>query len=238
MKLLSIIIVTKNCLDRISGTIDSIVTHPDYESFELVVIDGASTDGTPEYVVSRSPDSVVCSEPDFGIYDAMNKGLFLATGKWCYFINAGDVLVAQYPLKSVLHSHSDSEIIISDLFIDTGHYRSNHVVLLPLFLAVTTVCHQSIVMTRSLASALLFNTGYRFVADQDQLFRALARTKKVAKINRALCYWQSQGFCSANINELADELSNWRLRTFRHVYPFLRVVHSVLKSACIALRRT
>ena len=95
--LFSIITVTYNAEKVLERTLRS-VAEQSYARIEYIVIDGASTDGTMEIVTSyksQSPGLVrfeVISEPDKGLYDAMNKGLRVATGDYVWFLNAGDTL--------------------------------------------------------------------------------------------------------------------------------------------------
>lgn len=101
----TIITVTFNCKEKIEKTIQSVITQQ-CKSIEYIIIDGGSTDGTLEII--NKYDSYITkliSEPDHGIYDAMNKGLALASGKWINFMNAGDIFA--------------SKNVISDLFSET-----------------------------------------------------------------------------------------------------------------------
>jgi len=89
--IVSIITVVYNAYENFSLTIES-VKGQSYNSIEYIEIDGGSTDGTLD-IIEENRDSIskVVSEPDKGIYDAMNKGIDLATGVWLMFLNAGDV---------------------------------------------------------------------------------------------------------------------------------------------------
>ena len=89
-ELVSIIIPNYNHKKYISKLINS-VRSQSYKNIELIVIDGASTDGSIS-VVKQNLDIVSqwVSEPDNGIYDAMNKGIVKAQGKWINFLNSGD----------------------------------------------------------------------------------------------------------------------------------------------------
>jgi glycosyltransferase involved in cell wall biosynthesis len=86
----SVITVCRNAEAVLEATIRSVLDQDD-PNWELIVIDGASTDGTPE-ILDRYRDRIahMVSEPDSGIYDAMNKGLAAAAGDYLYFLNAGD----------------------------------------------------------------------------------------------------------------------------------------------------
>lgn len=90
-KLISIIISTYNCGQKIEKTLQSILSQ-NRDLFELIVIDGASTDATLDYLRKYKDDLTLVSEKDDGIYYAFNKGIDLANGKYLYFIGAGDCL--------------------------------------------------------------------------------------------------------------------------------------------------
>ena len=87
---ISIITVCYNAVELIEKTIQSVLSQS-YDNIEYIIIDGKSTDGTVE-VIQRYAGRLAhwSSEPDGGIFDAMNKGLGLATGEWVNFMNAGD----------------------------------------------------------------------------------------------------------------------------------------------------
>ena len=87
---ISIVTVTYNCKDTVEKTIQNVLKQT-YPNIEYIVIDGNSTDGTKE-IIERYADRLAywVSEPDKGIYDAMNKGIKAATGDWILFRNSGD----------------------------------------------------------------------------------------------------------------------------------------------------
>lgn len=122
----SLITVCRNVAPVIAETLDSVLaqTHPD---IELIVIDGASSDGTLEILGRYRSASgkrgidILVSEPDKGIYDAMNKGLARATGEVIGFVNAGDLLMTPETIAQVVaafqRSHADAvygDIIMVD----------------------------------------------------------------------------------------------------------------------------
>lgn len=87
---ISVITVCYNAVDTLEKTIQSVLEQT-YHNIEYIIIDGGSTDGTVE-IIHRYVDYLAywVSEPDRGIYDAMNKGIERATGEWVNFMNAGD----------------------------------------------------------------------------------------------------------------------------------------------------
>ena len=100
----SVITVVRNAVDKIESTLLSVLGQ-DYASIEYIVVDGGSSDGTLD-VIHRYRDqiSVVVSEPDEGIYDAINKGVMLATGDWIGIMNAGDSFAAKDTLSQIFGS--------------------------------------------------------------------------------------------------------------------------------------
>ena len=91
--LITVITVVYNDVKSIEKTILSVINQ-DYPHIEYIVIDGGSNDGTVD-IIKKYNDKISfwISEPDKGIYDAMNKGLKHASGVWCIFMNAGDYLI-------------------------------------------------------------------------------------------------------------------------------------------------
>ena len=87
---ISVVTVCYNAVDAIEKTLLSVVSQT-YQNIEYIIIDGASSDGTVD-VINKYRNKIACfiSEPDKGIYDAMNKGVMHATGEWIHFLNAGD----------------------------------------------------------------------------------------------------------------------------------------------------
>ncbi|MDX8338075.1 glycosyltransferase family 2 protein [Draconibacterium sp. IB214405] len=111
--LVSIITVVYNGEEHIEQTIQSVLNQT-YKNIEYIIIDGASTDGTPEIIKRYEKDiDYWISEPDKGIYAAMNKGIIAATGEWINFMNAGDTLANRNTVESVFAKsyHEDADII-------------------------------------------------------------------------------------------------------------------------------
>src|SRR5690349_21105763 len=92
--LISIVTVVLNAADTLERTIQSVVQQP-FRDYEYLILDGGSTDGTLQIVCKyESAIAYWNSEPDSGLYDAMNKGVGIAKGQWIFFLGADDVLVA------------------------------------------------------------------------------------------------------------------------------------------------
>lgn len=108
----SVVTVVFNAEKYLEATIRSVVGQ-DYPNLEYIVIDGGSTDGTLD-IVRKYADRISCwrSEEDRGIYDAMNKGLRLATGAWINFMNAGDAFYSSNTLTKVFSVATEGSTVI------------------------------------------------------------------------------------------------------------------------------
>ena len=103
----TIITVTYNCKNDIEETIKSVLNQ-DYENLEYIVIDGNSNDGTVDVIKKyQNRISDFISEPDNGIYDAMNKGLKIATGQWINFMNSGDTFNNNHVVSDIFHNNRE-----------------------------------------------------------------------------------------------------------------------------------
>ena len=115
----TVITVCRNCASTIEATVRSVLAQ-DYPDFEYVLVDGASTDGTLE-ILRKHADRIsrLVSEPDRGVYDAMNKGVRLAKGEYLLFMNAGDVFAAGDVLRKVAAS-ADADVVYGDFEYASG----------------------------------------------------------------------------------------------------------------------
>ncbi len=112
---ISIVTVCYNAADQIEETIKSVVGQ-DYPNIEYIIIDGGSTDGTAD-IIRKYSDKISYwkSEPDNGIYDAMNKGIRVATGDYINFMNAGDYFSSDSAVSDMVKGiHPDTDIIYGD----------------------------------------------------------------------------------------------------------------------------
>ena len=116
--ILSIITINFNNNNGLQKTIGSVLSQS-FEDFEWIVIDGGSTDGSRE-LIEQYQDSMSywCSEPDRGIYHAMNKGVAQAHGDYCLFMNSGDCFYDKDVLGRVVNSSAIEDIIVGKVSID------------------------------------------------------------------------------------------------------------------------
>ena len=187
----SIITVTRNAEKVLEKTVLSVVNQT-YHLIEYIIIDGGSTDGAVELIKRyESGLHYWISEPDRGLYDAMNKGLHTATGDYVWFLNAGDVLkhnevvkelsalATQKGLPDILYGETDlmdgDGVIFAERRLKTPRkltWKSFRMGML--------VCHQAFIVKRSIAPE--YDLKYRYSSDFDWCIRCLKRVGEAGKV--------------------------------------------------------
>jgi len=170
LPLISVVTVTYNAVATIEQTILSVINQT-YPHIEYIIIDGGSTDGTVD-IIKKYADKIAywVSEPDKGIYDAMNKGIKVATGEWINFMNCGDSLYTTSVLADIFNDKlcqkKGSDVIYGDACImeKWGAYEER-----PRELCLMTkcmvFCHQSAFVKTCLMKENLFDIELSICAD-------------------------------------------------------------------------
>ena len=200
MNKISIITVVYNSEKYIRRTIESIVGQ-DYPAIEYIIIDGKSKDTTMQIVNEyRDRIAVVVSEPDKGLYDAMNKGLRLATGSYVLYINSGDALSSPTLLSDIFNDvPADSDVIYGDTQItdEDGNILHNRRHRPPEQLTWRDykrgmlVCHQSFIAKRTLCNE--YDTQYRYAADFDWCLNILLKSRVVTNYGKDISLFMDGG---------------------------------------------
>ncbi len=182
---LSIVTVVKNAREDLMRTAASVQEQTIRPHLEYLVIDGASTDGTCALVQELADRGTVdrwISEPDEGIYEAMNKALELARGNWILFLNSGDVFheprslenLFQFALKKEETPYGCSGVYGGCVQVLPDGRRIESPPLEPRKIYTRMVCsHQSLLLKTEAARAFPFDTRYRIAADHHQLLRMI-----------------------------------------------------------------
>ena len=167
---ISIVTINYNDKKGLLQTIESVVSQT-WRKFEFIVIDGNSTDGGKEVLEQYSSQIDYCvSEPDKGVYNAMNKGIRVATGDYLLFLNSGDVLYNEKVLESVNSAiNGDFGIYYGDVIIkkpDSERHKKYPDVLSFSYFYTGALCHQSCFIQRTLFSDHFFyNEDYKIYSD-------------------------------------------------------------------------
>ncbi len=185
--LISIITITYNAESEIGPTLESL-NRQTFRNFEHLVIDGASSDNTLAMVKEMSPDSIVISEPDKGLYDAMNKGLRAAKGEYVLFLNAGDSLHSPDILRRYAERrganiiYGDTIIVDSERnFIKPRHLSAPKKLTFKSFSKGMLVCHQAFMVRRSISPE--YDLQYRFSADYEWTLKCLRSSDPTHNVN-------------------------------------------------------
>jgi glycosyltransferase involved in cell wall biosynthesis len=186
---LSVITIVYNNVHDIERTMLSVLNQS-YAHIEYIVVDGASTDGTLE-IIQRYQDrlSKVLSEKDAGIYDAMNKGLALASGDYVLFMNSGDELYAPDTVENVFATAPNADIYYGETEMYNEAWESigkrRHSVpdkfTWKSFRFGMTISHQAIYIRRSLTEP--YDRKYQLSADIDWILTAAKKAKTSVKVS-------------------------------------------------------
>lgn len=162
----SIITVCYNEIAHIRDTLDSIKNQT-FKDFEMIVIDGGSTDGTRDVILQYQPYlKWWCSEPDNGIYHAMNKGVSHASGEYVIFMNGGDCFHSGDVLERMERAHVWADIVEGQaLRADTKELIRNQQADLLHKLLSDGISHQSTFIRRSLFDVYRYDENYRIASD-------------------------------------------------------------------------
>jgi glycosyltransferase involved in cell wall biosynthesis len=178
--LISIVTVCYQDAQGLRRTLQSVAAQA-YPHVEHIVVDGGSSDGTRELLEQQPHPRLAqwVSEPDQGIYDAMNKGVRLARGTFVNFMNAGDAFADPQAIASIFAQPEarQAEVVYGDHLVDYGHFRKHkHIDGLGDLWKAMTLSHQSVFARRSDLLAHPFRHGrFRVAADYDYVYGAYCR---------------------------------------------------------------
>lgn len=150
MTKISIITISYNNLEGLKRTVHSVLSQS-YKDYEYIVVDGGSNDGSKEYLEANSAHITRwVSEPDKGIYNAMNKGIAMATGKYCIFMNSGDHFFSATTLEDAAPQLDGTDYCVGRTIVwtrNTPHYVCRQRVQ-PCATCPTTLCNISLHLSR------------------------------------------------------------------------------------------
>lgn len=193
---LSIITVNLNNCDGLQKTIDSVICQT-FHDYEWIVIDGGSTDGSKELIEQYADHFAYwVSEPDKGIYNAMNKGVRIANGEYIQFLNSGDWLCNNDTLALVFGQSTEltTDIIYGTLMDGLSWSIPHHLTLEYFF--DCTLFHQSTFTRKQLLLDTPFDEKYQIVSDRKFFIEQLVlRKASYQALDLLLCYYQDGGIC-------------------------------------------
>jgi glycosyltransferase involved in cell wall biosynthesis len=211
MPTLSVITVVYNNVADIGRTLLSVLnqTHP---AIEYIVIDGCSTDGTLDIINTyKNRIAKLVSEPDKGIYDAMNKGLAMATGDYVIFMNSGDEFYATDTVEKVFAAANDADIYYGETEMLNARRESlgqrRHKAPAKFnwkgFKYGMSISHQAIYIRRTLTEP--YDSAYQLSADIDWIIRAAKKAKRIVKFDGYVAKYLVGGMSKARHRQSLEE---------------------------------
>lgn len=204
----SVITVTYNAGKVLEDTILSVISQT-YHHVEYIIIDGGSKDNTLSLVDKyRTNIHVLVSEPDKGLYDAMNKGMALATGDYLCFLNAGDSFHEDDTLQQIVHSMIESaqlpDVVYGETalvdsrrhFVRMRRLATPEVLTWKSFKKGMLVCHQAFIAKRTLSEP--YDLQYRFSADFDWCIRVMKKAHSLHNTHLVLIDYLDEGMTTQN----------------------------------------
>ncbi|MDR2410219.1 MAG: glycosyltransferase [Bacteroidales bacterium] len=207
--LISIITVVYNGASTLEQTILSVINQT-YKNIEYIIIDGGSTDGTVD-IIKKYEKHLACwvSEPDKGIYDAMNKGIDKVTGDWINFMNSGDTfssndIIQQLFIQDLFHNHKsiiygnrivkqNDGLLKQESRLNTIKYRMD-------------IFHQSCFVPTFLHKNTKFDISYKIAGDYDFFYKMIDDNVQFIKTDLYLCIFLYGGISSNEVNQQIKEV--------------------------------
>lgn len=214
MALVSIITIVRNDLNGLRKTHASVLSQR-CKDHEWIIVDGASTDGTAGHALTLAgPQTSVVSEPDKGIFDAMNKGLDRAQGEFVVFMNAGDTFKDEQTLATVVKALRSGAVDF--LYGDTlqqyagdqlihkvarGHLKLGYGMF---------ACHPSMYYRRAVIGGMRFNPAFKIAGDYEFTSRFLRKTSLIVRLDTALSIFDLTG--TSVQNKARGRTENWQVQ--------------------------
>lgn len=195
---ISIVTVTFNAAKTLEQTIQSLISQT-YHDIEFIIIDGASSDGTID-IINKYANKITywISEPDNGIYDAMNKSLKIATGDFLLFMGADDVFykhdIIEIMAKQMIHSN----IVYYGNVLFKGLNKIHNGKFNKIKWGTTNISHQAIFYPKSIYKSYSYNTKYKIYADYAYNLILLKNNVKFIYVNEIITLYSMEGVSAKN----------------------------------------
>lgn len=239
---ITIVTVSYNAEKDIEKTMRS-VCEQSYENIEYLIVDGNSSDSTlnianriREEYKNKGIDIGIISENDNGIYDAMNKGIKMASGKWILFLNTGDYFFNREIISDVFSQKRDDKI--TGIYGDTIRYLgglTKRVEGKPLSCIQKELplpfCHQSVFVKTKIMKELLFDTKYKYAADYDFFVRCFLDGCEFEHISKVISCYLMGGASEVNTIKHLSEKIQIREKNKLEKYSFPKKKYMIFKLA-------
>lgn len=219
---ISVVTVCYNAVKELERTMLSVLNQT-YDNVEYIVIDGGSTDGTVE-IIKKYADRLAywVSEPDKGIYDAMNKGIRIATGEWLLFLNAGDIFYSKDTLSSMIKHYDGKARILRGNIIrkykrfnvkSTGVTKQDPDIM---DMFNNTFHHQACLIQKTLFDEVgYYDTDYQLCADWKFFFDCVVKHKISSYyVDMPVAFFKMDGVSSMNTKKCIEEHRRYLIQLY------------------------
>ena len=203
----SVITVCFNSAETLGRALES-VAKQDWPHVEHIVIDGGSKDGTVQVLKeNRARLAHVVSEPDRGIYDAMNRGIRISSGKWILFLNSGDIFNNRKVLSNIFRNQLfNKDIIFGNTLVENNNIKrfiegknfTKNTIVMPF-------CHQSTMVKTDILKKNKFSLKYKYSSDFNFFFKCFIKKIKFCKKNIIISNVRANGVSDKNRQKVYNE---------------------------------
>lgn len=232
---ITVVTATYNCADTIEESLISVVNQT-YDNIEYIIIDGGSTDGTLKIIDKYSKRIAnVISEPDMGIYDAINKALDIATGDFLIVIGSDDHLLSWHTIEDAVKKLTDqSHVFYGDVYFEPYNVlhkgKFNKVKR-----AIWNICHQCIFYPRMVYKKYKYDLKYKLFADDAYNFK-ISEIYPFVYINVAIAFYAKGGASSHLKDKEWMKVRNKVIIKHCGVFPFLiREIRSLILNKSLSI---
>ena len=218
---LSIITINYNNKTGLQKTIDSVICQT-WKDYEWIIIDGGSTDGSKELIEKYQQHFAYwCSEPDMGVYNAMNKGIAKAKGEYLNFMNSGDVFYNEKILQNIFDQPLDLDIIYGDWirikYQQTEYIHAPKEVTLD-FLYGGNICHQAMFIKSEMLKKEGYDESFKIYADWARWIKMFYDGATAHHLSFPVCIFDATDGISNRLSpELSVELERARQQLPLHI---------------------
>lgn len=232
----SIITINYNNLKGLRCTYDSVVSQT-CQDFEWIIIDGGSIDGSKEFIERhQNKFSYWCSEPDKGVYDAMNKGIAKAQGEYLNFMNSGDCFYDDHTIENVFSHEMTGDLIYGDwIKVYPDHEEKRQVPKANFNLTVffENECHQAMFIKSEILKVQGYDVNFPIWADWKRWIEFSLEGRKFQYVPLTVCRFAAGGFGDKDmawISKEIDSIANiMPTEIGSHISDYYKTVYKLMK---------
>jgi len=207
---LSIVTVVYNAVATLEETMLSVLNQ-DMRKVEYIVIDGASSDGSVDVIKKYGPQlSYWVSEPDRGVFDAMNKGVARSRGEWVYFLGADDVLMPNIIDTILAKLANPLKIVFGDVLFDDGHVMKSSLSIRTLM--QNTVHHQGAFYNKTLFDDFIYDQRFESQADYELNLLIYLRNDNYLYVPILIAKYGTNGISAGHSEQALGQINTIRAR--------------------------